>query len=500
MEEKLKKFKSIIAEAADLKRAVEILGWDQETNMPPGGAEARGDIRATLEKNSHEKYTSDELARLLEELEPFADELDPDSDDACLIKFIRRDVDRKNKLPAEMVAEKARLIPPANMAWREAREKSEWSIFEPHVEKVVDYVQRMAEYYKPYDHIYDPLLDEYEPGMKTKEVQAIFSEIRPKQAELIEAISKQPQVDDSVILKNYPKAKQLAMGNEIIKKFGYDFNRGRMDEVHHPFASTLGYGDNRITYRLDENYFNSFLFAIMHESGHAMYEQGIAKELARTPLYKGASYAIHESQSRLWENLVGRSKAFWEWFYPKLQDRFPSQVGDVSLDDFYKAINKVEPSFIRVEADEATYNLHIMLRLEIEIALLEGEIKVKDLPEFWNTRFKEYLGITPKNDAEGVLQDVHWSFGLYGYFSTYALGNLVSLQLWEKIKADIPNLEDQIRKGEFTNLLSWLQDKVYRHGKKFAPQELVKRITGSKIDGEPYIKYLNEKFGEIYGL
>jgi len=500
MKEKLKKFKAIVAEAADLYRASEILGWDQETNMPPGGAESRGIIRGTLEKLSHEKYTSDELARLLEELESAIDQFDPDSDDARLIRYIRRDTDKKKKLPSEMVAEKAKLLPPANQAWRQAREESKWSIFEPHLEKIVDYVQRRAEYYKPYDHIYDPFLDEYEPGMKTREVQAIFNGIRPKQVELIEAISKQPQVDDSVLFKNYPKGEQIEMGVDIITMFGYDFNRGRIDEVTHPFAATMGYGDNRLTYRVDENFLNSFLFAVMHESGHAMYEQGLAKELDHTPLYEGASLGVHESQSRLWENLVGRSKPFWEWYYPKFQKRFPTQTKGVSLDDFYKAVNKVEPSMIRVEADEATYNLHIMLRLEIEIGLLEGEFKVKDLPEIWNTRFKEYLGITPKNDTEGVLQDVHWSFGLFGYFSTYALGNLISLQIWEKVNADIPNLEDQIRKGDFTALLSWLQDKVHRHGKKFEPQELVERVTGSKIDGGPYIKYLNKKFGELYGL
>ncbi len=500
MEEKLKKFKAIINEAADLERASEILQWDQETNMPPGGAESRGTIRGTLRKLSHEKYTSDELARLLEELEPVAKELDPDSDDARLIKVTRREVNRKTKLPSEMVAELARLGTPANQAWRQAREESKWSIFEPHIEKLVDHIQRKAEYYKPYDHIYDPLLDEFEPGMKTKDVKAIFNQIRPQQVALIEAISKQPQVDDSVLFKNYPKGKQIDLGVDIIKTFGYDFNRGRIDEVTHPFASTLGYGDNRITYRVDENFLNSFLFAVMHESGHAMYEQGIVKELDHTPLFEGASYAVHESQSRLWENLIGRSMAFWEWYYPKLQSSFSSQLGNLSIADFYKAINKVEPSFIRVEADEATYNLHIMLRLEIEIELMEGKIKVKDLPELWNTRFKEYLGITPTNDAKGVLQDVHWSFGYFGYFSTYALGNLISAQIWEKVNADIPNLEDQIRKGDFSALLSWLQDKIYRHGKKFEPQELVERITGSKIDGGPYIKYLNKKFGEIYGL
>ena len=500
MDEKIKKLKAFFAEAVDLESASATLEWDQETYMPPGGAEARGNIRATIDRLSHEAYTSDEVGKLLDELEPVAKEMNTDSNDARFIKISRRKYDQKTKLPPEMVAEKTKIKTAANMAWREAREMSDWSIFEPHVEKIVDHVQRHAEYFKPYDHVYDSLLDEYEPGMKTAEVKAIFNEIRPKQVELIEAISKQPQVDDSVLFLNYPEAEQIKMGTEIATKYGFDLNRGRMDKVHHPFMINLGYGDQRITYRVDENFFNTYIFSIMHEGGHAMYEQGIAKELAHSPLYEGTSLAIHESQSRLWENLVGRSKAFWEWYYPKLQARFPSQVGNVDLDTFYKAINKVEPSLIRVEADEATYNLHIMLRLEIEIGLLEGDIKVKDLPEVWNTRMQEYLGVTPKNDAEGVLQDVHWSFGLFGYFATYALGNLVSLQLWEKINEDIPDLDDQFRKGEFSNLLTWLQEKVYRHGSKFEPQELVERITGSKINGDLYIKYLNKKYGEIYGL
>jgi len=336
--------------------------------------------------------------------------------------------------------------------------------------------------------------------MKTEDVKKIFADIRPKQVKLIEAVTNADQVDDSVLHKFYPKQAQLAMGEEVVKALGYDFNRGRQDAVTHPFMTNLGYGDARITYRVDENFFNSYLFAIMHEAGHALYEQGIPKSLSRTSLYGAASLAIHESQSRLWENLVGRSMPFLEWCYPKLQEQFPEQTKGVSLEAFYKAINKVEPSFIRVEADEATYNLHIMLRLEIEIGLLEGTITPSELPQAWNDRFEQYLGIRPKNDAEGCLQDVHWSFGLFGYFSTYALGNLVSAQLWEKINEDIPNLDDQIRTGKFDELLGWLNKKVHAHGSKFFPQDLVQRITGSTINGDAYIKYLEDKFSGIYGL
>ncbi|MCH7480681.1 MAG: carboxypeptidase M32, partial [Chloroflexi bacterium] len=300
--------------------------------------------------------------------------------------------------------------------------------------------------------------------------------------------------------QHFDESKQMAFGESVFTQFGYDLDRGRQDKSTHPFSTTFGYGDHRITVRVDEQYFNTYLFAALHEAGHAMYEQGVAKELYRTPLYGGTSLAVHESQSRLWENLVGRSRPFWAHFFPKLQELFPSQLANVSLEDFYKGINKVAPSFIRVEADEATYNLHVMLRMEIEISLLERKLKVKDLPDVWNTTFKDYLGITPPDDALGVLQDIHWSFGLFGYFPTYSLGNLVSAQLWEVINADIPDLPVQIGKGEFSSLLSWLNEKIHVHGSKFELQELIEQVTGSKIDGTAYINYLQMKFGEIYGL
>ncbi len=500
MDEKLKELKETMGTLTDLGHASSLLSWDQETYMPPGGVESRGRALATLGKMAQEIGTDEKVGKLLEELGPWAAEQDPDSDDARLIIVSQRAYDKAVKVPPDMVAERAMLTTMANAAWREAREKSDYSIFEPHMEKIIEFNQRYADLFKPYEHAYDVLLDDYEPKMKTEDVKKIFADIRPKQVELIEKIANAKQVDDSVLFKHYPKAEQIAMGEEIAKLIGYDFNRGRQDEVHHPFQTTIGYGDQRITYRVDENFFNTYIFSIMHEGGHAMYEQGVPKSLSRTALYGGTSLAVHESQSRMWENLVGRSLPFWEFYYPKLQARFPEQTKGVSMEDFYKAVNKVEPSYIRVEADEATYNLHIMLRLEIEIGLLEGTIAVKDLPQVWDDKFEEYLGIRPRNNAEGVLQDVHWSFGLFGYFSTYALGNLVSLQLWEKINEDIPGLDDQMRSGEFGKLLGWLNENVHAHGSKFYPQDLVQRITGSKINGDAYIKYLNKKFGDIYGL
>ncbi len=500
MKEKLLKLKSILAESQNLTDASAVLDWDRETYMPDGGAEARGDIMGTLEKISHEKFTSDEVGKLLDELIPLAESLDPNSDDARLIKVSKRKFDKDTKVPSEMIEEKAKLTTVGNMAWRKARENNDFPLFAPHLEKLLDWNLRYVNLFGPYDHIYDPLLDDYEPNMKTADVKKIFNNLRPQQVEIIDAISKKPEIDDSVLHQNFPINIQTEMGHEILKAIGYDYNRGRMDEALHPFSTTFGYGDHRITVRYDENFFNPFLFSAMHEAGHAMYEQGISKDLVQTPLYDGTSLAIHESQSRLWENLVGRSKPFWQWYFPKLQDRFPSQLENVDVDTFYKAINKVEPSLIRVEADEATYNLHVMLRLELEIDMMEGNIAIKDLPEAWNSRFEDYIGIVPKNNSEGVLQDVHWSFGLYGYFATYALGNLVSAQLWNKMLEDHPNVDEEMRQGDFSNIFKWMNNKVYQHGSKFEPQELVENITGNKIDGSAYIQYLKNKFGEIYNL
>jgi len=293
--------------------------------------------------------------------------------------------------------------------------------------------------------------------------------------------------------------RQWGFGEQVISKFGFDWKRGRQDKSAHPFTVEIGLNDVRITTRVDANFLNSMLFGTMHECGHAFYILGLAPELDHTNLQGSASLALDESQSRLWENLVGRSRPFWKHFYARMQETFP-QISTVPLEKFYKGINKVTPSFIRVEADEATYNLHIMLRLEIEIAMLEGKVDVRDLPALWNAKMQETLGITPPNDAQGVLQDIHWSQGSIGYFATYALGNLISVQLWEKINQDIPDLEGQIEAGKFGALLSWLREKIHRHGAKFEPQELVQRVTGSRIDPGAYVRYLTEKFGEIYNL
>jgi carboxypeptidase Taq len=498
MNDKIARFKEIMAEVSDLNSAAALLGWDQQVNMPPGGAEARGNQLATLSKLSHQIFTSDEVGKLLDELGSGAAGLGPD--DEAMVRVAKRDYEKATRVPSSYIAEMAVISTQAHEAWVEARKKSDFSIFRPHLEKIVEMVHKYVSFFPPADHPYDTLLDDYEPGMKTADVQAIFNGLRPKQVELIKRIAESKQVKDSFLHKKYDEKKLLDFGVEVVTRFGYDWSRGRQDKAAHPFETTFSINDVRITTRFEQDNPLATLFSTMHESGHAMYEQGINPAYERTPLQRGASLGMHESQSRMWENLVGRSLPFWKYFFPRLKKVFPSQLGSVDLKTFYKAINKVEPSLIRVNADEATYNLHIMLRLELEIGMVEGKIAVKDLPEIWNTKMKEYLGIVPPNDALGVLQDIHWSGGSIGYFSTYALGNLISAQLWEKINKDIPDLEEQIRKGKFDALLGWLRANIHTHGRKYDPQDLVQRVTGSKITPEPYVRYLTNKYSDIYGL
>jgi carboxypeptidase Taq len=498
MSEKLNQLKEILGEVSDLHHASSVLEWDQNVSMPSGGSEARGQQLATLGKIAHEKSTTDEVGKLLEELKQ--EYTDPESDDGALIRVSARNFDKATRVPAKFVAKQAIVTTNAFEAWVEAKGKSDFSIFRPHLEQVVELVHEYISFFPPADHPYDTLLDDYEPGMKTAEVQTIFDKLRPKQVELIKAIKSSKQVKDDFLHKKYNEKKVWDFGETIITKFGYDWSRGRQDKAPHPFQTTFSVNDTRITNRYEVGNPLATLFSAMHEAGHAMYEQGSNPAYERTPLAGGTSLAVHESQSRMWENLVGRSFPFWEHFFPALKKTFPSQLEGVSAKSFYKAINKVESSLIRVNADEATYNLHVMLRLELEIGMVEGKFAVKDLPEIWNAKMNDYLGIVPPNDAQGVLQDVHWSSGLMGYFSTYALGNLVSAQLWEKINHDIKDLDEQIRKGKFDSLLGWLREKIHVHGHKYDPQDLVQKITGSKIDSAAYVRYLTNKYSDIYGL
>jgi len=498
MSEKLKQLKDILGEVSDLAHAAAVLEWDQNVNMPPGGSEARGQQLGTLAKISQEKATSDEVGRLLEDLKgEFAG---ADTDEAALIRVAARNYEKARRVPAEFVAERAIVTTKAFDAWVQAKGKSDFSIFRPHLENVMELVKKYISFFSPADHPYDILLDDYEPGMKTAEVREIFDDLRPKQVGLIREIASARQIKDDFAHRKYNEGKLWKYGETIISRFGYDFGRGRQDKAPHPFETSFSVNDVRITNRFEAANPLATLFSAMHEAGHAMYEQGINPSYERTPLENGTSMAVHESQSRLWENLVGRSLPFWELFYPDFKKTFPSQLEGVNVKSFYKAVNKVEPSLIRVNADEATYNLHIMLRLELEIGMVEGAVAIKDLPGIWNAKMQEYLGITPPDDAKGVLQDIHWSAGLLGYFSTYALGNLISAQLWEKINKDIKDLDDQIRSGRFDSLLGWMRAKIHIFGRKYDPQDLVQKVTGSKIDAAPYVRYLTNKYRDIYGF
>lgn len=500
MTQPLERFRSLLAEVHDLNAAQALLSWDQQVMMPPGGAQGRAAQLSTLSQLAHDKFTSDEMVEALAAAREALDGTDPASDEARLVSEVGRDIEKQRKVTREWVAEFSRTTSAAHQEWQRAKEESDFDRFAPHIKEIFRLRRDYAEFFQPYDNPYDPLLDDFEPGMKTSQVQEIFADLRVHQVKLVHQIAERPVVDDTVLYRHYPEQQQWQFGENVAAAFGYDFDRGRQDKAPHPFSTSFSIDDVRITTRFKEDYLSSALFATLHEAGHAMYEQGVDPSLARTPLAEGTSLGIHESQSRLWENLVGRSLPFWRHFYPELQGTFPEQLAEVPLDTFYRAVNKVKPSLIRVEADEATYNLHIMLRFELEQALLKDELPVEDLPLVWNDKMEEYLGIRPEDDADGVLQDIHWSAGLIGYFPTYALGNLIACQWWEVIQDELPDLDEQIAAGEFSPLLAWLRENIHQHGSKFKPIELIERITGGGLDAEPYLRYLRAKFGELYEL
>jgi carboxypeptidase Taq len=495
----LQKLHSLSAEVADLRHAADLLEWDERVCMPERGATTHGQMLATLRRLAHEKFTSSEMGDAIEAARAESVRLDDGGAAQRLVDVTARDYEKATKVPASFVAELAEAVSAGQQAWGQARRNSDFATFKPFLQKIVALKRRYVAFFPPAEHPYDVLLDEFEPSMKTAEVKAIFDQLRPRQVELIRSVATAPAVDDSFLRTPYAEADMLAFAVDVITAFGFDWTRGRQDKSLHPFATAIGADDVRITTRWVDGMPLSMLFGTMHETGHALYEQGVKPEHHRTALEGGASLGVHESQSRLWENLVGRSLAFWEHFYPHLQARFPTQLGSVRLDQFYRAINKVQPSLIRVEADEATYNLHVMLRVELEIELIEGHIAVDDLPDRWNAGMRAYLGLTPPDAARGVLQDIHWSAGLFGYFATYTLGNVIAAQLWRRFKQVHPARDEDIRRGEFVPLLQWLRRELHQHGRAYRPQELVRQITGSGVDPAPYLEYLEEKYGQMAG-
>lgn len=493
MPSSLETLKSRLADVNALRAATAIMDWDQQTFMPRGGAEARAEHLGILSRMAHETFVSDETRLALEKARDEAN-----GDDHAMVRVVARDLDLATKLPSSLVEEKSKLSAIAHEKWVEARAKSDFAGFAPVLERMFDIARQEAEYLGYTDHIYDALLDQYEEGATAADVKRMFDSIKGPQVELVRAIGQQPQVDDSFLYGDWSISKQSEFTERIARAVGFDFNRGRQDTAPHPFCTGWSIGDVRLTTRYKE-YLGSAIFGTLHEAGHGMYEQGSPIAWDRTPLAGGVSLGLHESQSRLWENIVGRSRAFWNRFLPDLKQSFPA-LGDVDSATFYKAINKVEPSYIRVEADELTYNLHILTRFELECDILTGKLAVKDLPEAWNAKYEEYLGITPRNDAEGCLQDVHWSMGSIGYFPTYSMGNLLSYQIWAALQRDLGDTDALIESGEFEPILGWLSDKIYSQGRKYTPKDLVRNVTGKPMGAEDYLAGLGKKYQNIYGL
>ncbi|MFY7804051.1 MAG: carboxypeptidase M32 [Limnoraphis robusta] len=500
-EPKLIELEQRLSEVNDIESVVSLLNWDQATYMPAGGAAARGRQIATLKQIAHEKLTDPALGQLLEDLRPYEANLSYDSLAASLIRIARRDYQRAIRVPSEFMARLSRHQAVAYEAWSEARPANDFAKVQPYLQKTLDLSQELASFFTNWQHIADPLIEANDDGMNVAIIQPIFHQLRQQLLPLVEAIAAAPAIDNSCLHQFFAEQEQLSFIKGVIFRLGYDFNRGRQDQTLHPFTSKFSIGDVRITTRIYEHHLEQALFSTIHETGHALYEQGIAPELEGTPLATGTAFSVHESQSRLWENLVGRSRGFWEWFYPQLQGTFIRQLGQTSIQQFYRAINKVQPSLIRTDADEVTYNLHVMIRFDLELAMLEGSLAVQDLPQAWNERYQKDLGIIPPNDTNGVLQDVHWYVGLIGgMFHGYTLGNLISAQFYEAAIVYDPEIPVEIERGNFQRLQDWLKLNIYQHGRKYTAQELIERVTGNGLSIDPFMNYIRNKYGYLYNL
>lgn len=478
-----------------LRAAIGMMDWDQQTFMPRGGADARAEHVGILSRLEHEMMTADETGTLIDKAQSEVS----DEEGAAFLRVLKREFDLKTKLPTDLVAEKTRLAAIAHEDWVAARANNDFKGFAPTLERMFEIARQEAEHLGYADHIYDALLDQYEEGATAADCRRMFDTLKPRNVALVQAIKESGRpVDDRALYGDWDIAKQRQFTEHIVKAIGFDFSRGRQDTAPHPFCTGWSVGDVRLTTRF-KDYIGSAIFGSLHEAGHGMYEQGSPMDWDRTPLAGGVSLGIHESQSRTWENIVGRSRAFWQRFLPELQALFP-ELASLDLDDWYRSINKVEPSFIRVEADEVTYNLHVLVRFEIECDVLTGKLAVKDMPAAWNAKYQEYLGVTPRNDSEGCLQDVHWSMGSIGYFPTYSMGNLLSYQFWTCLRRDLGDTDALIAEGNFAPILGWLQEKIYRQGRLYTPKDLVLRVTGKPMGAEDYLEGLEAKYRDIYGL
>jgi carboxypeptidase Taq len=479
-----------------------VLGWDEQTYLPLGGAGLRADQLSLLAGMIHERATSPRVGELLTELEQSGDLGDDNSAMAVNVAESRHAYDRATKLPRALVEELSRVTTLSQQAWVEARKNSDFAAFLPWLEQVVKLKREEAQAIGYGDGVpYDALLDDYEPGATTADIEAVFTPLREELVPLVAAIhdsGREP--DGSIITRSYPVEAQREFGTSAAEEIGFDFTKGRLDVAAHPFCSGFGPGDCRLTTRYDEHHFPGAFFGVLHEAGHGMYEQGLDPEAFGTPMGYSTSLGIHESQSRLWENFVGRGRAFWSHFYVPAQQAFPAALGDVSVDDFHAAINDVRPSFIRVESDEVTYNLHIMLRFELEQPLVSGDLQPADVPSAWNEKFSSFFGIIPDTDANGCLQDIHWSGGGIGYFPTYALGNMYAAQFFDAAAEELGDLDEQFARGEFAPLKKWLNENIHQRGRQYRANRLVEVVTGQSLSHAPLMKHLHARFGALYGL
>ncbi len=501
VQERLAALKLRLRDVEDLGGARSVLGWDEATYMPPGGAEARGRQQALLSRLLHERFTDPAIGDLLDALSPWAAAQPPGDVDAALVRVTRHDYDQATRVPTAFVQRMAEHASASYHAWQQARPANDFAAVRPFLETTVALSREYASFFPGFVHPADPLIDAVEEGMTVAAVRALFDALRPPLVALIEAIAARPPIDTRCLTGTFPIDAQRAFGEAVIRAYGYDFARGRQDTTAHPFMTKLGRGDVRITTRFRDDDATDGLFSTLHEAGHAMYEQGVDDALDGTPLFAGATSGVHESQSRLWENLVGRSLPFWRGWYPQLQAAFPAQFADVDVSTFHRAINAVTPSLIRVDADEVTYNLHIMLRFDLELALLDGSLAVADLPDAWRERMAADLGVTVPDDRRGVLQDVHWYAGqVGGMFQSYTLGNVMSAQLYAAAARQLGDLDDAIEAGRYDALRGWLTQHVYRHGRTFTAPDLIERATGAPLGVDAYLAYLGAKYGALYGL
>ncbi|RKX85731.1 MAG: carboxypeptidase M32 [Spirochaetes bacterium] len=504
MQKSIEKLKELTKDVVLLEHAIATLSWDQETYMPSKAIGEKGEQLALLQGIMHEKVTSSEIGKFLEILgagdnTPSGIVDSATTTDKAFIKELYRQYKIQTRLSKKLVTDLALETSLSQAAWIEARKKSDYSIFKPHLNKVLELTKQKAESIGYNETPYDALLDEFEPWTTAKEVDDIFKSTQPWLTEFIGKINNSKQVDDSFLLKDFDISKQEVFGRKVLQDMGYSYDRGRLDVSAHPFTTTLGQDDVRLTTRYQKDFFKTGLFGIIHECGHGLYELGFGDNIKGNLLASSTSLGIHESQSRTWENIIGRSMSFWKYYYPELQKYFPENLENISLDNFYKGINKVEPSLIRVEADEVTYNLHIILRFQLEQELISGTLSVGDLPEAWNSKTKDFFGITPDSDANGVLQDIHWPMGAFGYFPTYALGNMYSAQFTSKMNKEI-DVDKSLENGNLINILDWLRENIHKYGASKTASELALDITGEKLNPEYFKKYLENKYKQIYDL